>query len=186
VRSFIALEVPADAKAAARAYQDEWRKSWPHGAVSWTRESGFHLTLRFLGEIHDREAEEIGDRLPGLAALQPVPVAFAGPLCFPNGRRPGILALDVAGPAELDDLAGHVDRALKGMALERRDKPFRAHLTLGRVRDRQASVPAAPAWALDIGWLADQVTLFKSTLSPQGSVYDALASVTLGQASRGI
>jgi 2'-5' RNA ligase len=170
-----------EAKAAARAYQDDWRKGWPLGAVSWTREAGFHLTLRFLGEIGDREAAEIGDRLADLATLAPLPLAFAGPLCYPNARRPSILAVDISGPPGLADLAGSVDRALKGMALARRDKPFCAHLTLGRVRDRHAPVPEPPEPGPGMTWLAEQVTLYKSTLSPQGSRYDELVSITLGR-----
>ncbi len=179
MRAFIALCVPAAAKAAARAYQDRWKECWAGRPVSWTRDAGFHLTLRFLGDIEPKIAGVIAERLAVLGDLPPIPCAFTAPLGFPDLRKPFILALDVAGPPALLAIADDLDRVLKGLRLEKRDKAFRPHLTLGRVRDRQATAPEAPDFGEAVPWEATRVALFRSELSPAGSRYEALAEVTL-------
>ncbi len=179
MRTFIAIEVPEPARLAASAYQDGWRLLWPAGAVSWTRPEGFHLTLRFLGEIQERQAKDIVERLPALAATAPIPASFTGPMGFPNLRRPGVLALETEAPPALLQVADDLDHALKGLALERRDKPFRAHLTLGRVRNKAIAAPEPPPFGRAITWSAARVVLLQSFLGPGGSRYEELGAVDL-------
>jgi RNA 2',3'-cyclic 3'-phosphodiesterase len=76
-----------------------------------------------------------------------------------------------------------VDARLDGLDVDREDRPFRAHLTLGRVKGplgpgaRQAlrSVRADQVGACEVG----SVTLFESRLSPRGPSYAALARAPL-------
>ena len=57
-------------------------------------------------------------------------------------------------------------------------RPFRAHVTLGRFRER-ARRPHLPE--VDLGAaLLDRLVLFRSELKPSGAVYTPLASFVLG------
>lgn len=179
MRAFIAIDIPAPARAAAGEYQDAWRTLWPTGSVTWTRAEGFHLTLRFLGEIEDWQAVAIGERLAGLARKAAIPATFPGPLGFPDLRRPRILALATDAPPGMWQLADDLDRALDGLRLGPRDKPFRPHLTLGRVRDQAVAVPGAPPFPEPISWEASRIALFRSHLGPHGSRYEELHAIDL-------
>lgn len=184
MRTFIAIEVPDEAKEAARQYQEAWRDLWPEKGVSWTRPEGFHLTLRFLGEIQESQAREIGERLQSLATAAPIPMAFPGPIGFPNLRRPHVLALEIDAPPDLQRLADDLDRALKGLRLDPRDKPLRPHLTLGRVRAKDAPVPQPPPFKGPVAWTATRVALVQSFMGPGGSRYEDLAAVDLAGEAR--
>ena len=48
-RAFLALEVPAAVKTQLAAAQEELRRELPR--ARWTRPDGWHLTLKFLGEV---------------------------------------------------------------------------------------------------------------------------------------
>ena len=80
--------------------------------------------------------------------------------------------------AAVHALIDEIEARLDGLGLVREDRPFRAHLTLGRVRApigpaaRQglASVAASEIGSCDVR----EVTLFESRLSPRGPTYTAI------------
>jgi 2'-5' RNA ligase len=96
-------------------------------------------------------------------------------------RRPRLFALDLDDP---DGACGRLQRAVSD-ALERggyhtpEKRPFWPHVTLARVKRNQRAepLPVEPP-PLD-AFRAEQLTLYRSTLRPQGAQYDALAQAPL-------
>ena len=86
------------------------------------------------------------------------------------------------GSADVATLAGAVNEGLRDAGFGPDDRPFRAHLTLARVREgargleavRDAVLPEPPPRAL-----LDRVAVMKSDLHPSGSRYTALQEVRL-------
>jgi 2'-5' RNA ligase len=121
-----------------------------------------------------------------VAAASGVPAPFArlGPLnAFPNPARPRVLWVGLSeGAGAVTALAGAVDDALRGAGFGPADRPFRAHITLARVREgaqgletiRDAAIPEPPKAAF-----LDRVAVMKSDLHPSGSRYTALQEVRL-------
>src|SRR5512143_3510042 len=134
IRTFIAIEIPDSIKAAMADVQKELRKT---GAdVGWTRPEGVHLTLKFLGPV---EAELI----PKLAAAvetaikdeAPLAVEVKGTGVFPSARAPRVVWLGLGGDINvLAGIARKVDAACEGLGFKPDGRPFKPHLTLGRVR----------------------------------------------------
>lgn len=161
LRLFFALPLPP----ALRESLATWQGDHPE-IEGWSRPEGLHLTLAFLG---DRPAEG----LPSLEALgagvairhRAFPLATAGLGTFPTGSRARVLWLGLAPTPALAALAADLRRALAegGEAFDA--KPFRAHITLARLRKPRALGPfAAPSAA---AFEADRLVLFESR--PQGS-----------------
>jgi 2'-5' RNA ligase len=137
-----------------------------------------HLTLRFLGDTPL-------DRLPAIrqamdaAAMnsQPFEVRLDGLGCFPNHSRPRVIWVGLAAAgggdsAPLLALKTALDEALTPLGWPPEDKPFRAHLTLGRVKDERGI--QGVEWTADVPPLAVAVTaihLIESQLRPDGPVY---------------
>lgn len=178
-RLFVALELPDDAR--------EELAEWRHEAfadrddVRLPDSATLHITLAFLGYRPEKEIERIAE-LTGLAAGRcPAPVVAATAVKPLPPRRPRLFALD------LDDRGGAavalqavVSDALEAERIYTPEKrPFWPHITLARVkRDRVAVAPEAE---LPHGeWRCGAVTLYRSTLRPQGAVYDVLARTRLG------
>jgi 2'-5' RNA ligase len=87
------------------------------------------------------------------------------------------------GAEELELLARGVVEALSQEGFGRPDKPFRAHLTVGRVRDSLRAVQAVDRFSkekVEGRFQVSKIVVIHSTLSPGGSIYRPLTEATLG------
>jgi len=174
IRAFIAIDLPPAVKAALADVAATLGGRVPRGVVRWVRPEQMHLTLRFLGDTPT-------DRLPALAAAldalaaghAPFALRLTGVGCFPNARRPRVVWVGLGGEeAKLTALAAALEAALRPLGWPPEDRPFRAHLTLGRVKDEQAA--QGIDWSAAVPALEVPVTavhLIESQLRPDGSVY---------------
>lgn len=189
VRCFVAVELPAGVRAGIASEQTRVRASAPGADMRWVDPDAFHLTLKFLGEIAAARLPEIVETLRVLAAVAaPLPLAVGGVGAFPSPRRVRVVWVGVtAGAAELARLAGAVDRALAPLGLAPEARPWRAHLTVGRVRSPRRLGRLAAAiegtTRVEIGaWTAREVVLYRSHLRPAGAVYEVIARLPFAAA----
>jgi RNA 2',3'-cyclic 3'-phosphodiesterase len=145
-----------------------------------TRPEGIHLTLRFLG---DTSPEQVAALRPLLAAAAVACPAAEGRVVglgtFPERGSPRVLWLGLDVPSAVYDLQRACERAARAAGFERETRPFQAHLTLGRWRDRAPHPELPPA---DLGTTRlDTLVLFQSDLRPDGAVYTSLARFALGR-----
>ncbi len=185
MRAFVG--VPVDAAVAARmcAVRDEIAV----GTVRWIPAENLHLTLKFLGDVEEVRVSSIRAAVrDALADNTRFLVTARGLGVFPDSRRPRVLWVGLASP-ELARLAGRVERALGPLGFERATAPLQPHVTIGRWRrpesrsDRLRGELAR--WRdHEFGefWV-DAATLFRSTLRPEGAVYDPLEVFPLDAAA---
>ena len=142
------------------------------GAPRWTPPSRWHLTLLFLGDV---PADLLGPLTtavaPAVAGTPPLALQLAGAGRFGSSRRPAVcwagLAGDVAG---LTALAGRLAAAARALGLPVEDRPFRAHLTLGRWRPGRPADPTLPERLAGYAgpvWPVPEVVLWRSHLGPE-------------------
>lgn len=180
-RLFFAVELPTEARAEASRVADEMR-----GCVSararFTPAASLHLTLKF---IDDLESERIPRLLASaarkLAAVEPFRVALSGSGAFPSLREARVLWIGVGeGGAQLARIARKLDRSAGGQGVPRDPRPFRAHLTLARLREPAAlavdALPAPDSLAFSVG----DVVLYESRLSSAGATHVPLTRLPLG------
>ena len=176
VRLFVALDLPGD----VRAPLAQWtRAAFDHPDLRPVRPEALHVTLVFLGWQYERDVERIARAAFG-AVLPRVQLAAQEVVGVPRGRRPRLFALELADRG--DELtrwqAGLSDRLEAERLYEPEKRPFWPHVTLARAKrgrtPRDVEVPALPD-ELRRPFRASEVTLYRSTLRPQGAVYDALA-----------
>ncbi len=152
-----------------------------------------HLTLAFIGGLPaDRLARVSAACQAAAAGSAPFDVALQGIGCFPSRGRPRVVWLGLADAGrELATLSARVREALRRGAVPFDDKPFRAHLTLARVRP--GSPPGAVAGqvaalaALEpvaIRFRAEALHVVESILSPTGPRYALRETVLLGGRQR--
>ncbi|MCG8346789.1 MAG: RNA 2',3'-cyclic phosphodiesterase [Chloroflexales bacterium] len=186
MRLFVALDVPEAIIAELSAIQQRLRRNTDR-AVSWVKPAAIHLTLQFLGEV---DSERIPAILAALEAIQQNAdtqrsrILSLAPIgAFPNLRRPQTIWAGVGGDlAALERLYHTLASALELLGFSPETRPFRAHLTLGRVRreatEYQRAALGAAIAALSpphpITWQSGSPILYQSTLTPQGAIYQAL------------
>lgn len=177
-RAFFGVELDPPARSAAARVARELGAG--ARGVRWVAEETYHVTLRFLGQIAPAS-------VPGLVAAvgralcdQPgFRLRLGAPRLFPNPRRPRVVVLDLEPPDPLRCLAARVEEAVVGTGLPPEERPFRAHLTLGRVRGRARLVSPAVA-APGVEFLVAEVVLFESHLERDGARYTPLERIALG------
>ncbi len=188
MRLFVAAELDdgvrtraAEVAATLRAASDsEGRRR-----VSWVAPEHLHFTLRFIGEADAAATRRIVQQLARPFDLAPFEVTIAGAGTFPPSGPPRVVWVGVGeGGSALSALARAVSERLDVAGLPRDDRPFRAHLTLGRVKSatgpRFCEALAAAREAVVGRCRIDHVTLFESLLSPRGSTYTVVTESPLG------
>lgn len=147
--------------------------------TTWPRPGNGHITLRFLGAVERERLEALGRALAGVA-FGPFELGLAGAGRFPPRGAARVAWVGVGqGAARLAALAADIDTALAPLGFGPRERPYRPHLTLFRVR-----ADAGDAWeqvlekVARVSWPAhgvDAFTLWRSVPGPNGPKYTALA-----------
>ena len=181
IRTFLALELPPVIREEIALLQRRL-KQLLRGDIRWTKPDGMHLTLKFFGNISERQIAAVGEVVGGIAArTAPLTLQVASVGAFPSVKRPRVIWLGIEGDAEpLIRLQREIDEKLLGRGFEAEQRPFRPHLTLGRI--------GTPGGVAGLGELVEQgdafaagcftareLTLVKSELTPQGAMYTVLA-----------
>ena len=188
MRAFVAISVPEEVRERLADAQRQLKETLRSADIRWQDLSRSHLTLRFLGDVAERD-------LPGcrLAVsetarrVRPFELTTDGFGAFPTVLRPSVLWLGVAGELEqLNRLQGAVSRGVHTLAASSPTESFRPHLTLGRVRSLGGDSRAALAEMMSEGprpeaasWQVDSVQLMASELRPQGARYTVLLDAPL-------
>jgi 2'-5' RNA ligase len=193
MRLFVAADVGDRAKAQIRAIREQLipalAASRRAPRVTWVDEDGAHVTLRFIGEVSDDCAAEIETALSQDFAVGPFEVQWDRLGTFPDGRSPRVLWIGASSGAEqLAELAELVDARLIAIVGPGESRPFKAHLTVGRIKE-----PGGFAWAEAVSRLhlepcvtrVDHVTLYRSRLSPKGPTYTEVLRTPLKRHARG-
>lgn len=152
----------------------------------WQDDDQLHLTLRFIGAVDRRLAEDVAAALAMVAATLP-PIRLAGVGRF-DGRRGGAsLWAGVELREPLAALHRKVDRACVRAGLPPEGRAFLPHVTLARLSRGAAADPAATRWLCDHAALAGEafapshLVLYESHLGGDGARYEAVARWPLTQ-----
>ena len=154
--------------------------------VKWAEPSNLHWTLHFFGET-PRE------RVPGIEAVMKAAAGGSAPFelelgeagAFPSKRAPRVLWLGLgSGEDALGALATDLRKRLADKGFEVEARPFRAHLTLGRVRGLkrvQALGRALEDVRVRASMRGERLELVRSWLGPTGPRYETILSIELGE-----
>jgi 2'-5' RNA ligase len=188
VRLFVGIEVDDAVRASAAAIaRPAATVLAPYLAIRWVAAENLHLTLWFLGEVPEPRATAVLNGVGPFFDVSPFDLHIGGFGAFPPSGLPRVLWLGVQqGQHSLAELHRALVPRLQPLGFEPERRPFSAHLTLGRVKAargvaRPREVRAlwrdlpADAGVCRIEW----ITVFRSTLSSKGAVYEPLVRVPL-------
>lgn len=154
--------------------------------VKWVNESGMHLTLKFLGEISEKQKESITQAMDRTVVnFEPFLLTLTGTGYFPaNRRQPRILWCGIEAGDVLKSLHSTFELELEKRGFPRENRDFHPHITLGRVKVPQGLESIVRAFEdssnSSFGSLTvDRLTLVKSTLRPTGAEYSNIYEVLL-------
>lgn len=178
VRAFFGLPLPEAHRSALDRHLIACAAVAPQ--FRWTPAANLHLTIRFLGQLDQRVAEDIADRVQD-RALPAFDMRLGETGTFKRGRLARVVWIGLSSGAEQTAaMAEIVEAECVAAGLEAEARRFNAHLTLARARVRDGAVlPELPAPPDLPAWRVDELVLFRSHLGRGGSVYEPLRTVRL-------
>ncbi|WP_407049298.1 RNA 2',3'-cyclic phosphodiesterase [Methyloraptor flagellatus] len=166
-RLFTGLEIPAELGV---------RLSMLRGGLfgaTWIDPENYHITLRFVGDIDDRTAEEVASEL-GRIRRRAFEVSLEEIDSF-GGRQPHSVVAKVGAKNGIMELQAEHERVMQRLGLEPEPRRFTPHVTIARTKG--ASNRAVADWLAIRGGLfgaqfkAARFVLFSSRSSRGGGPY---------------
>lgn len=183
VRVFFAVAFSADITQKLDHYINGLKQLSRSNKIRWTRPENLHITLQFLAEVKSSDVPlmltEVHQQLR--AVKFPLHFHLRGLHLFPDPHRPRVLVADVTPQSALAECAALIGKGILQTGYEIDKRPFRAHLSLGRIKTVQTTALSflqnvEPLHLPEI--VAPDIVLFKSEPHPEGSRYIPLARLT--------
>jgi RNA 2',3'-cyclic 3'-phosphodiesterase len=176
MRLFIGIGLPIEV---AEGLAKSARKLIPvsDAKIRWTPAGNMHITLSFLGQVHEARRGVIEEALGTIRAPR-MRVALDG---FGVFDRAGVLYANVKLSPALLALAEEVFMAMEGCGFRRESRPYAPHVTLARTRDRiRLRAVGADDSVFHQSFEAIEFRLYQSLTLPEGPRYEVLRAFPLG------
>ena len=166
-RLFTGIEIPFGIAEAL----DMLRGGLP--GARWIDRENYHITLRFLGDIDDRAANDAASILADIRKPA-FDLHFDGLHAF-GGNKPRSVYAAVAAEAALSDLQAEQERLMRRIGLEPETRKFTPHVTLARLRQASsldvADYLSARGYFRTAPFTVSRFVLFSSRASTGGGPY---------------
>jgi len=184
IRCFLAIALPDQLKRQLTEYVQNLKQIAPH--IRWTKTENLHLTLKFLGEQPAIKLDQlIANTIKAYSDIGPISLStgiFGG---FPNRRQARVFWLGVESDPEdsITRLHSRIEQSLEPLGFLSESKPYKAHLTLGRNKERK-KCQALWAFTQDhpfqaFRFTAHQIFLMRSILNKNGPKFSILQKFSL-------
>lgn len=153
--------------------------------IKWTNPDNIHITLAFLGDTEEITIKAIGSMLnekcKGSGEFE---LFIKGAGVFRNLKDPRIIWTGIDPSEKLNHLNAIIMNGLNGLNIKLEDRPFKPHLTLGRIKhlnDSEKLKALIEQFQYSEIQLVpiNEVILFESILLKSGPVYKPLAKFKL-------
>ncbi|MBW2964635.1 RNA 2',3'-cyclic phosphodiesterase [Candidatus Woesearchaeota archaeon] len=173
MRLFIAFDVSEEAK---RILENTQKQVKLDGKATLTKE--FHLTLKFLGEVPEEKLDAIKQALEKIK-FEKFDASLDGVGAFPDKRNPRVVWVGLEPHEKITALQQQVDAEMNKIGFPKEDR-FHPHLTLARIKflnnrkdfENLLDNLKVPESSFNVS----SFSLIKSTLTPEGPVYENLGS----------
>ncbi len=175
MRAFIGIPLPEAARNKLYRETRNLRSEYPD--LKWVKPEAYHITMFFLGETGESDVEQL------TSALRQVDISVG---CY-EARITGLGKFPHKGPprvvyAPLDDGAEATTELHRKLAetirpyMQKKNNKFTPHVTIARVKKRisRAFDDSLEHVKIDIAFPIESIVAFRSTLTPQGAIYDRL------------
>lgn len=180
-RIFAAIDISDDVRAAVSEFIADQKSKFHDLPIRWERAEKLHITLKFLAEADERQAEALDRAIGQAAKVHAVfDAAIDGTGAFPSFRAPRVLWLRVgAGSEQMEAIAGGLESICETQGFPSEKRRFHPHLTIGRFRQfGRRAINTGDLLQAEFGphaFRVERLALYESSLSPTGSVYKILS-----------
>ena len=175
VRSFLAIELAEDLVPKILNVQKEFKKT--NANIKYVPSQNMHFTLKFFGNIDLDMVEDISmavEKVIKNYSSFELNIKTCG--CFPNMKVIKVFWLGLDEGSPIKDLQKDLDKEFRKLGFKK-EKNFISHLTIGRVKSpknkQEIRKTIEKLENIEIGQMTvSKICLKKSTLTPQGPIYE--------------
>ncbi len=139
--------------------------------VRWEKAEKIHITLKFVGSVKNKTKDDILRKVRNIAKnTQPITLCFSHIDAFPDFRRPRVLVLRLSNSKDLHDLFTLIEDDLFDMEIEKEERNFIPHITIGRIK-KGLGIKEKTLKIDKKEFLIDHIAVVKSELKKEGSEY---------------
>ena len=147
----------------------------------WQDDDQLHVTLRFVGEVDARMADDLVASLESVDG-SPFPLSLAGVGHFERKGHAHTLWAGLGESEALRRLQSRVEVACRRAGLPPETRKFAPHITIARLNGGTAPIGPWMASQGDLAsqpWIVDAFILFESHLSATGALYEPVRRYSL-------
>lgn len=172
MRAFVALDLDDALRDAAVRIRDRLERS-PASPKKprFSSAEKLHVTLKFLGDIDESQAQSIAHAIEPLAQKAPV-LAWKELDAFPSKTKARVIILAMEDGGVLGLLATAIEDHAEALGIDREERAYRPHVTLARLNE-PANVSDWLGPIESASGIATAITLYES----KGGKYVPLTSI---------
>jgi len=175
MRAFISIELPENVKAGI-FHTFEKLKGSGFCSGNFVEKNNLHLTLKFLGDISEEDAEKIAQKLSEIDfrkfAAETGEISF-----FPNEDYVKVIWVELVSK-EIFGIKKIIEEKLSEIGIPKEEREFSSHITVARIKNIKDKVKFAEK-IKDLKsekyfFIIDELSLIKSELTKEGPKYKVL------------
>lgn len=186
IRIFFAIDLTDEIKEKVGRFMGSLKKQSKSHAIRWSKPENLHVTLQFLAEVQQTHLQNLVNHVRAeisKVAMNELRINLGNLHIFPNPYRPRVIVLEVnTEDNALSFLSECIGHGILASGYDVENRPFRGHLTLGRIKQPQG---------FDLSFLAgnasphrdtiaiNEIVLFRSDPQPEGSKYTVIERIPL-------
>ncbi|MCG8610467.1 MAG: RNA 2',3'-cyclic phosphodiesterase [Pseudomonadales bacterium] len=175
LRCFIGLSVPNPVRKILHreCLAIQGQSQFQH--FKWLKKQNYHLTLHFFGELPIGTVQILKQELKWPRLLdQPFELEIDSIGGFPTKSSSRFLVARVKQNTGLQALFDRIQEKMIDLGLQSGSPEPRPHITLGRLKRGFKAGRLKEISAPELNFTVDEFHLFRSTLTPEGSMYEIL------------
>lgn len=182
-RTFIGIKIP-QSENLLKTYEFIVKKLF-YEKINWVPPENFHITLSFIGDTSEKEILTIENILNSITPnYHSIDLQIKDFGVFPNTNNPRVIWFGIQTNETIYTLQDELNEALIQNNINPDTKPFKPHLTIGRVKEigntskiieLQKNLKNKVLFTGKV----NEITLFESILSSNGAVYRPLKTFYL-------
>lgn len=182
IRCFFAIPIQPALIQTFTTIIHQLKKNCPNQPLRWLEPENLHITLRFIGPTNPSQIKALITAAHLASQVSSVfTIDFTAPTFFPSLKKPRVVVLNTAPALALNHLADSYEQIARNHGFPAETRPFRAHLTLARIKSTLNKIPRLPALPtlLPLSMTVDKIILFQSVLSPSEATYRIIETFSL-------
>ena len=177
IRAFLAIDVDEDLKAKMYRIIKEFKQI--DANIKYVDLQNLHLTLKFFGDIDIEGIDLLSSKISKVVeGFDRFDLKIKGCGAFPNTNRIKVIWLGLENDEIVKELHDELDKEFVRLGFDK-DKRFSSHLTIGRMKSAKGKTKVKSTIEefddVEMGSMSvNSIILKKSTLTPQGPIYEDL------------